>query len=136
MCFMCKETQCLYCYISFCLTKRHDNSCNTITFTDILLYFLLQQQFLDNITKAGVKVNIFIMYQKNLLLFFLELKVVVFLYVSHRDPKQIPGKPPLTYTVYMSTKIHYLQYILTTKRGSYSKSVYSYIQNRLVSNFM
>jgi hypothetical protein len=89
-----EETQYLYRYISFCQTKRHDNSCNTITFTDILLYFLLQQQFLDNIIKAGVKVNIFVMYQKNLLFLVFELKVVVFLYVSHRDPKKIPGQTP------------------------------------------
>jgi hypothetical protein len=91
---MCEETQYLYCYISFCLTKRHDNSCNTIKFTGILLYFLLQQQILDNIFKADVKVNIFIMYHKNLLLLIFELKVAIFLYVTHRDPKQIPGQNP------------------------------------------
>jgi hypothetical protein len=34
------------------------------------------------------------MYHKNLLLLIFELKVVIFLYVSHRDPKQIPGKNP------------------------------------------
>jgi hypothetical protein len=112
MCFMCEETQYLCRYISFCLTKLHDNSCNNIRYTDILLYFLLQQQFIDNIIKAGVKVNIFIIYPINLLLLVFELKVVVFLMCLTEILRNFQDKTPLTYTVYMSSQIHHLQYTI------------------------
>jgi hypothetical protein len=133
---MCEETQYLCRYISFCLTEHHDNSCNTITFTNIFLYFLLQQQFLDNIYKAGVKFNIFIMFHKFYLFWFLNLKWWLSFMCLTEIRNKFHEKVPLTYTVCMSSKIHHLQYILATQRGSYSQSVYSYIQNRLVSSFM
>jgi hypothetical protein len=63
----------MYCHMSIYLKTTSKHSRNKIQFTDIPLYFLLQQKILEDIITADIKVNVFITCYNNLLIWFLNL---------------------------------------------------------------
>jgi hypothetical protein len=57
------EIKYMHCNISlYSNTTSQQLQCNKTNFTDIPLYFLLQQQLREDIIKADCKVNIFIIF--------------------------------------------------------------------------
>ena len=86
----------------------HTNWCNKINFTDIPLYFPLQQQIYEDIIKADIEFDIFIMCQQFILRWFFVLPSDDFLVSQTQTWSKSQGQTPIKHTVYTYSQMNYL----------------------------
>ena len=121
--------------ILHCVYRQfQNNSCNKITFTDIPFHFILQQQILEDIIKAELKVKYSLRINGSFCVGIYS-QMLMSCCVSIRSPNQFPVTPSIQYTTYTCSHMHHFQYLSITHLALYVSPIYWHPQNLLVNKY-